>query len=340
MHQIYNVLKRITTSDKLYFDEQFMYGHREILLNYSKKYNDSLTDLSILKGSIDHAWAFDENLWKLRNRNLSRANRYVWNFRQEKLLSQVYSVKATGAPWLYMLNNLGISPENVIEKLPKKNNKVLIFPSHNLDWDIKLDLSASLKSFKSRVDQNSVVVVCLFWLDFIDPKIRRLYLDEGWEVVCAGYCPRGVTADSIHGGRQSFLLELFNIMSDANVILTDDLSTGLIYALSLGVKVQYFTNTESVRWEKDSIRRHESYKPMEGFYRNPREWFENYFPSVFATEYEPKSFVEFAWDELGYNAFNANRNSRKFEWIERKVNINAVDIYVDSLKQIKSLKNL
>ena len=339
MRKFLNIVNRVKSSDKIFFEEQFMYGHREILLSYSKQHNNLLTHSSILKGSIDHAWAFNENLWKLRNRNLTRADRYVWHKRQKILLSSLADVVPVGAPWLYMLNQIGINPKNVEKKLPKEKNKVLIFPSHNLDGDIKLDLTTSMNSFKSRITPNSKVTVCLFWLDFIDPMVRHFYAKENWEIVCAGYCPRGKTADSIHGGRQNFLLELFKIMSDVDIFLTDDLSTGALYAMSLGARIQYFESENTLNWEETSLWREKKSNPLPGFFRTPREWFRSHFPEVFETDTRPTQFIEFSWNTLGYEAFLDNVDGKKFKWVESsEVNKQSLNLYSQSLQQI-SLKH-
>jgi hypothetical protein len=79
----FEALRRLKTSDLLYFEEQFMYGHREILLNYCLNKNQPLNNGSILRGSVNHGFAYQENIWKLRQRNLKPAKRYVWNFRQK-----------------------------------------------------------------------------------------------------------------------------------------------------------------------------------------------------------------------------------------------------------------
>ena len=88
--------------------------------------NEKLSHNSIIEGSIDHSWAYDENLWKLRKRNLRQANRYVWNERQENLLAKLARTTAVGSPWLYMLDNLGLSKNEIQGQLPKIKNKTRV----------------------------------------------------------------------------------------------------------------------------------------------------------------------------------------------------------------------
>ena len=63
--KIYNAVKRLKTSDLLYFEEQFMYGHREILLHYCMQKTPKLSSNMILNGSINHGFSYQENMWKI-----------------------------------------------------------------------------------------------------------------------------------------------------------------------------------------------------------------------------------------------------------------------------------
>lgn len=326
--------KRIKESDRIYFEEQFMYGHREILLNYSRRLNSKLSLGHILDGSIDHGWAYNEMVWKLRKRNLREAQRYVWNNRHENIVSQLANVKAVGAPWLYMLSDLGITPTNIESKLPKKANKVVIFPSHNTNSPIRFNHLNIIDLFASRMPPNSEVTVCLFWLDFCDQQIRNAYLGKGWAVECAGYVSRGVFPDSIQGGRPTFLLSLFEILKDANLVFTNEIATGMFYALSLGAKLSYFTDDNSAIYETLTTNIVEDRLP--GFFNKPSEWAKEYFPDIFSTEFYPKAFLDFSWHELGYDAFLNNLDANKFNWVKSDSNHFALTMYSERLSVVKS----
>lgn len=327
-------IRRMKESDRIYFEEQFMYGHREILLNYSRNFNNDLSLGHILNGSIDHGWAYNEMIWKLRKRNLREANRYVWNYRHENLVSPVANVKAVGAPWIYMLSDLGLTPSNIERNLPKKVNKIVIFPSHNTNSSIRFDHLDVIDLFESRVPPNSAVIVCLFWLDFCDPQIRKAYLNKGWSVECAGYVSRGNFPDSIHGGRPTFLLSLFEILKDANIVFTNDIATGMFYSLSLGAKISYFTNYPTMLYETLTTNKNENRLP--GFFDKPSDWAKEYFPDIFSTELHPKPFLDFSWSELGYDAFRDNLNATKFNWVKGDSNPEALIMYAEHLAKIKS----
>lgn len=103
-----NHYKRVFTPDVVYYEEQFMYGHREALLHFSQENNSKLDNTNILLGSIDHGWYYSESIWKLRTKNpFKLANRYVWNDRQSELSNSTYRTVAVGLPGSICLIILG-----------------------------------------------------------------------------------------------------------------------------------------------------------------------------------------------------------------------------------------
>ena len=336
--KIKEFVRRLRTSDLIYFEEQFMYGHREILLHYCLQKNLNLGKDYILEGSIDHGFAYQENIWKLRKRNLTRANRYVWNDRQHRGHGLNSATLATGSPWLYLLGELGLNPANIKTKLKKDPNKVVIFPGHNIDTYHKYAIEETIENYLSIIPSGSKVTVCLFWTDFCDPILRRYFSDLGWTVESMGYVPRLPLPDSTIGGRQNFLLELFNLFSDASLILTDNASTGLFYALSLNVSARYIPSQQLIEFESivnKSVGL--SGKRPEGFFNSEMLWVESHFPQLIETKNEPNKFLEFAWEELGYKNFLENESGIKFKWINGNSNVQALDLYSERLSSIKML---
>jgi len=265
-----------------------------------------------------------------------RAKRYVWNDRQVIGHGQSSSVVATGAPWLYLLNDLGLTPLNIITKLEKNPKKIIIFPGHNVGVHAKYNIKETLENYMFAIPLGSQVTVCLFWMDFCDPETRRGISELGWQVETVGYVPRLPVPDSTQGGRQNFLLELFNLFSDANLILTDNLSTGLFYALSLNVQVMYIPTKQMVEYETEvngimgitGIR-------SKGFFNSEKLWIQEYFPEILKTKAEPNKFLEFAWNQLGYKNFLENESGIKFKWIKSEPDQKALDLYRRRLNSIK-----
>jgi hypothetical protein len=334
--KISNTLKRLKTSDLLYFEEQFMYGHREILLHYCMQKTRKLGSNMILRGSINHGFSYQENIWKMRKKNLRPAKRYVWNDRQLSPYGGASSVMATGAPWLYLLSDLGLNANNIEKRLKKDPKKVIIFPGHNVVSYFKYEITETIENYKSKIPQGSKVIVCLFWLDFCDPSIRKAFQDLGWEVVCMGYVPRLPKPDSTQGGRPNFLLELFTLFADASLLLTDNFSTGVLYALSLNLNVMYIESEQLVEVEKVGNEILGLVGPRSyGFFNSEKLWMKAYIPEILETDGKPKTFLNFALDELGYKNFLENIEGESFEWVKSEVDGKSLELYTEKFNSIK-----
>jgi hypothetical protein len=144
MKKIQSILNRIFTNDKNYFFEQFMYGHREILLSYIKLKIPNISSSSLLKGGIAHGWAPDEQIWKVRNRNLSLAPRLVWNSRNQDYVFSGSKNLSVGSPWLYLLKILNIECGDYVSNINSNSERPnLLMLTHNvLSTDKKIELQA------------------------------------------------------------------------------------------------------------------------------------------------------------------------------------------------------
>lgn len=333
------IVKRITTNNLLYFEEQFLYGHREILLNYCMHRNSKLSDTSILEGSIDHGFAFQENIWKLRKKNLTRAQRYVWNETQKRAYKGDKSVLDTGSAWLYLLSDLGLTPENIGARLKKDPKKVVILPSHNVGIYFNYSIVASLENYLPYIPFGSDVVVCLYWIDFCDPSIRRAIEELGWKVASNGWVPRLPSPDLTNGGRQNFLLEFFALFNDTTLVLTDNFSSGLLYALSLDTEVAYIPSKQFMEFDRigNQAAGHLKVAELPGFFPSEELWVKHHLPQLIETKVKSRKFLDFAWDELGYKSFLKNEDGSKFKWIESGAEPSAIYLYQKRLESLAKL---
>ena len=230
--KIGSVFSRIKKDDLNYFEEQFMYGHREIVLHHLISKGCEISKHSYLQAGLAHGWAPNFEVWRLRKRNLKRANRYVWkspNFTSE---NSIYNQIPIGAPWLYLLCTLGISPGNKIELPIKNSRRNLIMPFHSEGFRLK-KINQQAEHFSKTVDP-SESTVCLFWLDYCDPANRKAYTDLGFVVECVGYPNRVKDSFMIGGPRTFFLINLLSLMLEHRTVIIDSPSTSLFYAASLG----------------------------------------------------------------------------------------------------------
>jgi hypothetical protein len=333
-----NAANRLFTSDLNYFEEQFRYGHREILLNFAIKKNRNLNQSFILKGGLEHGWAPGGLRWVLRNRNLTYSNRYIWHERRLTNYKKYEKAIAVGAPWLYMLSDLGINQNNVLDSLPKLENKIIVFPSHNTLVPISINIINELKKIKDYIPESSEVTVCLFWLDFCDSTLRDEIREMGWQVFSAGISGIQPYHDTHHGSRSIFLLNLFTLLKDANQIIVTSAGTAMFYGLSLGAKIQYIETDDPIdHWGAPDTGKQLISKS--GFFDSNLQWLRFYFPEIFKTKNFPKRFIDLAWNELGVKSFDENEFGTKFEWIESKVNTSAFSVYQRKFLEVKSKLN-
>lgn len=218
------------------FSEQYAYGHREILLEAA-----GLVPDTPIYGRVQHGWdpLLTEPARTFRPFLLREAWQWVWTSQNEALgrLRGVRKVKAIGAPWLYLLDQHDVSLFQ--PRLHHQVGRFLLMPSHlnemsSIDFH-KLQM-VQARSYAS-VDSWTVM---LHGLDFMTKAIRDLYTDAGFFITTAGWpvVSQGVRPPSSNiGDRLSYLENIFHVMRNVEVLLTDDVGTHVLYASSLGVDV-------------------------------------------------------------------------------------------------------
>ena len=228
-------LDRIKKNDLNYFEEQFMYGHREVLMNYINENGIDFPSNSYLQAGLAHGWAPNFEIWKLRKKSLARAPRFVWNSPHSHKQNLKYGQIPIGSPWLYMLITLGLKPGDIAE-LPVSDQRInLVMPYHSEGLRIKKisDQALHYKSFLNPAE----TTICLFWNDFCDPTNRSTYLNLGFKIECVGYPHRVSDSYRIGSPRTFFLLNLIKLILEHRTYFTDSISTSFFYAASLGKEV-------------------------------------------------------------------------------------------------------
>jgi hypothetical protein len=305
-------VSRLKTADQDYFYEQFMYGHREILLAYARSANQSLPPNSIISAGLQHGWAGDANIWRVRNKNLTPATRYVWEKRFEIGLPKSTRNIAIGAPWLYLLDILGIEKgSEYVLKNSSGKKEFLIFPGHNM-WNTNKPLTDQASAFYE-ITKGKSATVCLYWIDYLQPRIRKAYEDLGFKLECVGYLGNPTSSPQSNIGRSNFLLELATLMLNHKTIVADDFSSGVLYGATLGLEVM-FMDDERTRGhdEKLSKDRDDSYI---GFYSTSNEWLDNFLPEIYLTKEIGRKFIDFSYQELGVESLLTRKELGDIEWI-------------------------
>ena len=329
--KIQNIVTRLNQSDSEYFDEQFMYGHREILLSSAINSDASLDKSSLIIGGILHGWAFDPSIWRVRKSNLQRAPRYVWHRKFEEKLPASTGNKAIGAPWLYLLRQLGIVKHAKVSQVGREQTDVLVFPGHNLLYTSK-DIYRQVSKYREIVGSRTATV-CLYWLDFLDPTTYQSFADAGFNVVCIGYTPRGKFGYSSKGGRVTFLPRLLELFVSHDLILADELGSGVIYAASLGKNIQFCPDAHSsdIQIELASIM-----GKGDGFYLTADEWLENHDPELWKSGKPSPKLVEIAWEELGETSLLSDEELALLPWSDSEIPVGLFEEYTSKITELKS----
>jgi hypothetical protein len=234
------------------FSEQLAYGHREILIEYLNLPADAY-----FQARIPHAGMLPNEVLPIsefQTRDGKTLKQMLWRSDSEEISKKlnIKGVHAIGATGLYAMSNQGLdldickkrieifsnnhkwskNPETVKEIL--NNRKVLYMPFHSWDGDV-IEHNLKKIDFLKEHDPKRIRV-SLGFLDYCDPRVRRLYSTYGWSLDCAGVRASKVFG-SPAGGRNRFLYELFSIIDWADIIIADEFTTGLFYAVCLGKEI-------------------------------------------------------------------------------------------------------
>jgi len=228
--------------EEMLLSEQFAYGHREILLSSNNIELDKL-----IVGELQHGWTLNtkdlvQSIRRARDRKGRLYPLYVWS----KVLADKFidlghkNIQAIGSPWAHYAQSY---------KIKESHNRpiAIYFPSHSFyGADISDDTKASIEEIQELVGSTKVIV-CLYWLDYIDPRKTRLYKSKGWETVCLGY--RGAPATDFPwsnvGGRVNFLPNLFKLLLNCQLAISDEVGTAFWAANSLNINT-YLTKQSPI----------------------------------------------------------------------------------------------
>ena len=225
-----------STIAKEMFAEQFVYGHREILLKHA-----GLDYSNQIIGVIQHGMYYSGELNYETPRFIGgkKTKLYVFSSRDQEIAQSLghRHVYAIGAPWLYLKNSLETS-----RTFPSEGEEsVLIMPYHS--QSAVPDVSnlntkfARAKAFRDAIGSMQSTV-CLHSVDFLDPNARTAFEEYGFDVTCIGSTAGLPWSPS--GGRVTALASLHNLMSQHTHYLTDSVGTSLFYAANMGMKIGIF----------------------------------------------------------------------------------------------------
>lgn len=220
--------------EEIQLAEQFAYGHREVLLATSE-----LDPSSLFRASLPHGWGPDvpgRPYPKVYKRLVGEYPILAWSSRAAKdLIVRGYKSTITiGSPWAHLLTKLDLASISKTHSSATPNtNAVLYFPSHSIPGGHH-DHNFKLQSVLNGLSPTKFTV-CLFWLDFVNPRIRNYYSQFNCEIFCVGF--KGSTGFDIPwapvGGREMFIPTLLDLLERHDSIIFETVSTPFWYAASL-----------------------------------------------------------------------------------------------------------
>jgi hypothetical protein len=96
-------------------------------------------------------------------------------------------------------------------------------------------------------------------------------------------------------------------------LVTDEIGSGPLYALAVGMKIQYVPNTLSFEFAKNVVSA--TVKSESTFFsKSPQLWVDNFAPNINYTRNAPKQFIELAWEELGEKSLLSLNSLAKLNW--------------------------
>jgi len=239
------------------FSIQFAYGQREILLDYA-----GIDRPNILTGILQHGvsqaglsadWPFTQSNRAPRLNVFHRAPVWVYseNTKKHLQINGIKNVEAIGAPWIY-LNHKELIGDT--ESYRGDQTSYLVFPAH-YNQDSKVDFTAeevrSKIAYWRNLSGDSALTICLYWSEYLSSVWQQVCREEGVKLVTAGI---GFTIPlwSTHSFRVEFLHNLSRILQSNTHCIFERESSGLYYAISLGLAVGYFPETRRLVYIDDS----------------------------------------------------------------------------------------
>lgn len=339
------VLKRLDRSLSgpiVEFSEQFLYGHREILIDYA-----GLEANAMIKGSIEHGWALDAG----RGIRKLTGGRYLYlSWSSARVARSGVSESTTiaiGAPFIYALEKVQSQINTFLESHPIDSSRILFFPVHGNEFS-QQNPESQIALFKEKYDPR-IATVSLYWVEYINPSVYNLYKQEGFKIVCSGfsgqmehtglgYSARRLAGSPI-GGRPNFILNTIAMLATHSKIVFGGLGTGLFYAGYMRKDIEMlhkYLTTTFLDMDSELGTSFEAH-PLEARYVNyVAEYMGCKFDEI---DYNSEDFHKLADLELGKADMRSSGQLREVlkGFIDDSANVQSLGVYQESLENLDSL---
>jgi hypothetical protein len=200
--------------------ENRFYGHVHLLAKYC-----GLEGSPWINGYLQHGWNATDGFGNYLGSRRT-ANKFVWSKRCESIIKEngKKNVFAIGAPWLYL-------PDVYPQATNQNKSGVVAYPAHSSTGAKLGDISLEYANFLNH--KYGEVTVVLHRYDFAKTQIKQNYESVGHLVKTHG---NGTPWES--GFDPMFLKNQRDLLSNFSTVVSNSMSTPVLYASSLGLKVE------------------------------------------------------------------------------------------------------
>lgn len=288
VNQIALMIKSESAIQQMY-SSQFLYGHREILLDYAH-----LPRTSLILGEIQHGVLApnEKTVYKSKRFRFGQnVPYYVWSsFVANNAKEQGFkNTLVIGSPWCYLASGARQS---------KTGSKVVVMPWHSTMADSSLSrviLEKKAKKFQDLIGSSNATVI-LYWLDFLNPLVRNVYSDFGFNTTTIGFPGIGSYSEFTNENRINFLSNVRATLNSYDILITDGFASPLFYALDLGLKVAFVEDSSISNYTNPFSYSNSTYK--DNFIQS-RDFLKHYLPEILGRVGEPKNREEVLCLTLG-----------------------------------------
>jgi hypothetical protein len=132
--------------------------------------------------------------------------------------------------------------------------------------------------------------ICLLWTEYLDPIWRQVCYEDDITLTFAGVSVTNPVW-SPHTSRVNFLPEIMRMLSNHTHCIFESPTSAIYYALSMGLNVGFFPETQTLNWESISE-----------IHKEELTWLQNTMPSMVG-QFTGASQLENHWREiLGFDS--------------------------------------
>jgi hypothetical protein len=221
-----------------------------VILNYL-----GLDYSHLIKGFLQHGLRLDGPLgyWPYQKLPMNYFEFYpVFTWSREAEIQAKQNghkhVRAIGAPWLYLLATHGLLKNGKVQSVKKDSNQVslLVVPSHGSGhYFTSSRYELSVSKIRKKIGDIDASVL-LYYTEFCDPKIRKLWRDQGFNLESSGMAwgAEHRTLWTYNGGRPNFLANTLNLILGHREVICTYPTTFAAYSSSLGVPTSILIDPE------------------------------------------------------------------------------------------------